>query len=655
MIAGTCVRRVAGSMIVAGVLVLPMLSTTSASADVVAFSDGFESGTLGGWTVAGAVVAQKSYVRSGLWAAQATSTGSPSYLRKTLSAGYPVLKASVAFDVVSQGAKPVTLLTLRNASGGARLNLGMTAKGLLTSKNFATGVTTTSTATVTKGSWHTVALAARVGAAGRVDVVLDGTPVAALSQDVNLGTAVLRQVELGDSAKSRPYKVAFDDALVTTADKTDKVAPTVPTGVTALQAPTGDRVTVAWQPSTDAGGIAGYDVYRDGTLLGSVGLHTVLEDSGLVAGEDHSYTVVARDRTGNVSAPSAVAVPVAMQPAENPDGPLPPVGAVVQAAWPTYTAQQREQVIDEAATVGLSWLRIGVSWARLQPRKPTATDDGWAYTGAVAVLDSMVARAHDHGLMVHRMVNGTPNWANGAQGPKVLPTDPADYATAVQWLAARYAGSVQSIEVYNEPNLDIQTVATPESYTQLLCAAYPAIHAGSPDTVVVSGATAGNDWQWYQDLYAAGARGCFDVLATHPYQAYSLPPEYPAQDAQRWWTGNISRVRDVMVANGDESVPVWFTEFGWSTHDNPPGTIPRMVGVTEAEQATYSTDMIKMTMRQYPYVQRVGLYEMRDENTDNNRNNHYGLYRLDMTAKPLAQALHDLITSYATPPPDPVP
>jgi hypothetical protein len=62
-----------------------------------------------------------------------------------------------------------------------------------------------------------------------------------------------------------------------------------------------------------------------------------------------------------------------------------------------------------------------------------------------------------------------------------------------------------------------------------------------------------------------------------------------------------------------------------------------------------------MTMRQFPYVQRLALYEMRDESTDSDRNNHFGLYRLDMTAKPLAQALHDLITSYATPPPDPVP
>jgi hypothetical protein len=459
-------------------------------------------------------------------------------------------------------------------------------------------------------------------------------------------------VDVGDTARSRSYKLAFDDVRVTS---TDRVPPTAPTGVTALQAAAGDEVTVAWVPGSDNVGVSGYDVYRDDVLAGSVGLHTVFRDTTVLPGESHTYTVVTRDTSGNVSAPSATATPVELDPVDNPPGPLPPVGAVVQATWPTYTAQQREQVVDEAAAVGLQWLRVGVSWARLQPRRPTATDPGWNLTGTVAVLDSIVQRARDHGLGVHLMLNSTPGWANANQGPKVLPTDPADYAQAAQWVASRYAGSVQSLEVYNEPNLAEQTVATPESYTRLLCAAYPAVHAGDSDMSVVTGATAGNDWQWYQQLYAAGAKGCFDVLATHPYQVYSLPPEYPAQDRQRWWTDNIRLVRDVMVQNGDESVPVWFTEFGWSTHDNPVGTPPRQVGVTEEEQATYSTDMLRMTMRRYPYVQRVVFYELRDENTGNIRNDHFGLYRLDMTQKPVAQALRDFITSYAAPAPDPVP
>jgi hypothetical protein len=42
------------------------------------------------------------------------------------------------------------------------------------------------------------------------------------------------------------------------------------------------------------------------------------------------------------------------------------------------------------------------------------------------------------------------------------------------------------------------------------------------------------------------------------------------------------RVRHIMRAHHDTSTPVWFTEFGWSTHsgDN---------GVTATEQSTHRT------------------------------------------------------------------
>ena len=50
----------------------------------------------------------------------------------------------------------------------------------------------------------------------------------------------------------------------------DTTPPTVPTGVTATATgPT--SVSVSWHASSDAGGVAGYDVYRDGTKVGAVG------------------------------------------------------------------------------------------------------------------------------------------------------------------------------------------------------------------------------------------------------------------------------------------------------------------------------------------------------------------------------------------------
>ncbi len=619
------------------------LIATSATASVV-FNDGFETGSTSAWTVSSAARAQREHVASGAWAGQVSSTGSPSFLRKKLGSTTSELRVAAMLKVVSQGRNPVTLLTLGTATGGVVASVYVTANRMLAVRNPAAGPSTVSTTALPLGSWHSLSLAVRGGPAGRIDVALDGAAVAALSADVPVSSARMGQVEVGDTTRGRTYRIAVDD--VATSGGGDSVAPTTPTRVVPLRARDAAAVTVAWLPSTDRVGVTGYDVYRDDVLVGTVGRHTAFRDAQVRPGDSHTYTVRARDAAGNASAASAPAsVTVPPGPETGVAQPLPLVGTVVQANMPGYDDDLRARALEQAVATGLTWIRVGVQWSRIQPRQPTETDPGYDLAGAVAVLDRFVQRAADVGLKVNVVLNSTPNWANGGKGTKVLPTDPADYARVAQWAADRYRGTVQSWEVYNEPNLPKHTVATPESYAPLLCAAYAGFHSGNPAAVVVSGATAGNDWEWYQRLYAAQAKGCFDVLATHPYQAYSLPPDYPAQDGQRWWTDNVRLVRDVMVDNGDEAVPVWFTEFGWSTHDNPVGTPDREVGVSHQVQAEYTVDMVRKTVEEYPWVTRVAAYQMRDAAISDTHNANFGLYSQDMAPKPVATALRDFLAT----------
>ncbi|MCM0638713.1 PQQ-dependent sugar dehydrogenase [Cellulomonas wangsupingiae] len=82
--------------------------------------------------------------------------------------------------------------------------------------------------------------------------------------------------------------------------QTDTTAPTTPSGVTATAA--GTSVTVSWRASTDAVGVAGYDVLRDGTVVGSTaGSVLTFVDSGLQPRVTYSYQVRARDQAGNRS------------------------------------------------------------------------------------------------------------------------------------------------------------------------------------------------------------------------------------------------------------------------------------------------------------------------------------------------------------------
>ncbi len=96
---------------------------------------------------------------------------------------------------------------------------------------------------------------------------------------------------------------AESDPLVTTPPPPDTQAPSVPTNVHTTAA-TATSVSLAWDASTDNdSGVAGYDVLRDGVLLGSSPTASYLDATAL-GGTTYSYTVRAKDVIGNVSAES---------------------------------------------------------------------------------------------------------------------------------------------------------------------------------------------------------------------------------------------------------------------------------------------------------------------------------------------------------------
>jgi Calcineurin-like phosphoesterase len=85
----------------------------------------------------------------------------------------------------------------------------------------------------------------------------------------------------------------------------DTTAPSIPQGLTAT-ATTGPAVSLGWNASTDAVGVTGYGVYRNGALV-TVTTATSYVDSGVAAGGTYQYAVDARDAAGNISTKSASA------------------------------------------------------------------------------------------------------------------------------------------------------------------------------------------------------------------------------------------------------------------------------------------------------------------------------------------------------------
>jgi hypothetical protein len=315
----------------------------------------------------------------------------------------------------------------------------------------------------------------------------------------------------------------------------------------------------------------------------------------------------------------------------------PEPGVAYHALWGDRSDADRRDMFDRLARMGITWVRISLPWGLIQNRRPSAGDPGWSAWGLDKV-DRVVRMARHRGLSVSFTFYGTPSWANGGRGKTHLPTNLGSYARAIRFMAHRYRNTVDSWEIWNEPDHEKYLKgATVSDYTDLLCKAYTAVHQGAPDARVVSGGVGGNDYYYVRRMYRAGAKPCFDVLATHPYNG-DYSPYYRPSDGP-WWFRNVTIVRRVMRNHGDAAKPIWFTESGWSTHPDPPVFSGSERGVTRRQQAKFLVQMFQLTDARYPYVERVGMYQAKAELIGDRHDNGFALYTYDMRPKPAVRAL----------------
>ncbi len=128
----------------------------------------------------------------------------------------------------------------------------------------------------------------------------------------------------------------------------DSQAPTAPGGLTATPtSPT--SVLLAWSASTDNVAVAGYRVYRNGTLVAtktSPG-HT---DSGLGSGATYAYSVVAFDAAGNTSTAATAGATTPVPP--DTSAPTTPGGLSATPASPTSVSLAWNASTDNVGVTG---------------------------------------------------------------------------------------------------------------------------------------------------------------------------------------------------------------------------------------------------------------------------------------------------------------
>jgi fibronectin type 3 domain-containing protein len=281
----------------------------------VLFSDGFESGDLSNWANPAPSAAapnnglttQQSNVFAGAWAAESQSDGTAgAAAAHTVNPTETNLYYETRFKVLSQ-ASNINLLRFRDntIAQNAIATVFVTTGNKIGIRDDVSGVSTTSALAAglaAPGVWHTVEAHVVVnGTSSQTEVWLDGTPVPDLNQSgIDLGTNPIARLDLGGTDTGRTFDVAFDQVAYDREFIGDTAPPTTPTGLTAT-ANYRTEIDLSWNASSDDVGVSGYDVYRDGSLLTTVGPQTTYFDGSVSAGSTHTYQVVARDAAGNVS------------------------------------------------------------------------------------------------------------------------------------------------------------------------------------------------------------------------------------------------------------------------------------------------------------------------------------------------------------------
>jgi polysaccharide biosynthesis protein PslG len=294
------------------------------------------------------------------------------------------------------------------------------------------------------------------------------------------------------------------------------------------------------------------------------------------------------------------------------------------------------------AAAGVRSVRIDLGWESIQPRR------GRLSPWHVRLADRCVEIARANGMSVLGTLWATPRWANGGRGRTSPPVSSADFARFARWAAGHFRGRVGAWEIWNEPDDEAFFEGSTRRYVKLLRAAYRAIKLGDRRALVVTGGTVHNNVRWLKEAYRAGAKGFFDVVATHPYQGVGdAAPETVGTGDDWWLMTHVTAVHELMARRGDGEKPIWFTEFGWSVHDNPPGIPAWRRGVSAEVQAQYVVRAIALVRARFPYVARMYWYKDRTMPDDDFHEAGYGLLRADLTPRPAYAALEALLADSA--------
>jgi hypothetical protein len=150
--------------------------------------------------------------------------------------------------------------------------------------------------------------------------------------------------------------------------------------------------------------VTGYDIYRDGARIASIGASTAYSDTSVIGGLNYSYEVRALDAAGNVSSPSNTATATA-------------ISGSTTVLTVAADADARVEQSSPTTNYGADYLRANFS---------TSTSNAESYLRFV-VSGAATGTVQTAKLRVHSTSNGT------VDGPAVYTTSSTWSETTINW------------------------------------------------------------------------------------------------------------------------------------------------------------------------------------------------------------------------------
>jgi chitodextrinase len=244
-------------------------------------------------TDSGGVVQVEYYLDGVLWGSSISSTHSFAFNTAYLSGGPHTLGARAIDTSLNQASSSNISVTISN-SGGTDTTPPTAPSGLTASAVSASQINlawSASTDNVGVAGYYVFRDASQVASAASTSYADSGLTAA---------TGHSYSVKAYDAAGN--VSVASTSASATT-QAADTTPPTAPSNVAASVIDSA-QVNLSWSASTDNVGVAGYEIFRNGSRIGST-TTTGFADTTVAASTKYSYYVEAFDAAGNVSAASS--------------------------------------------------------------------------------------------------------------------------------------------------------------------------------------------------------------------------------------------------------------------------------------------------------------------------------------------------------------